>query len=93
MQRYEMRQAPGRADPRKASNACTQTLAHPLAPGLRFSHSCRIDANIEEADINVNEAQKQLLKYMQSMGSNRWLMLRVFAVVIVLFVAFVIFAA
>ena len=60
---------------------------------LRTRLACRIDANIEEADINVNEAQKQLLKYMQSMGSNRWLMLRVFAVVIVLFVAFVIFAA
>ena len=41
----------------------------------------------------MNEAQKQLLKYMQNMGSNRWLMIRVFAVVILLFVAFVIFAA
>jgi syntaxin 5 len=57
------------------------------------AHALRIDANVEEADINVNEAQRQLVKYMATLGSQRWLMLRVFGVLLILFVAFVLFAA
>jgi len=51
----------------------------------------RIDADIQDVEQNVDNAQKQLIKYLQSFGSNRSLMLKVFGVVLVFFIIFVVF--
>ncbi|CAN7983650.1 unnamed protein product [Ixodes hexagonus] len=53
----------------------------------------RIDANVEDTSMNVEAAHSEILKYFQSVTSNRWLMIKVFAVLIVFFIIFVIFVA
>lgn len=53
----------------------------------------RIDGHVDEATLNVEAAHMQLLRYMRSISSNRWLALKVFAVLIVFFLVFVIFLA
>ena len=47
----------------------------------------RIDADTVDIAANVGGAQRELLKYYASISSNRWLMLKVFGVLIV-FVSF-----
>ena len=47
----------------------------------------RIDADTVDIAANVSGAQRELLKYYASISSNRWLMLKVFGVLIV-FVSF-----
>ncbi|KAF9163542.1 cis-Golgi t-SNARE syntaxin [Actinomortierella ambigua] len=42
----------------------------------------RIDANTEDIEANVTGAQNELLKYYNYVSSNRWLLVKVFAVVI-----------
>jgi syntaxin 5 len=49
----------------------------------------RIDANIEEFQMNIEAGQNELLKYFRSISSNRWLMVKIFAVLFVFFVLFV----
>ncbi|KAJ9597261.1 hypothetical protein L9F63_011865, partial [Diploptera punctata] len=39
----------------------------------------RIDANVGDAELNVEAAHSQILKYFQSVTSNRWLMIKIFA--------------
>jgi syntaxin 5 len=51
----------------------------------------RIDSNVEDAEMNVEAAHTELLKYFKSVTSNRWLMIKVFALLIFFFVIFVIF--
>jgi len=53
----------------------------------------RIDHNVEDAEANILEGERQLLSYWQSISSNRWLMLKIFAVLIVFFIVFVAFFA
>lgn len=43
----------------------------------------RIDADTVDIAANVSGAQRELLKYYASISSNRWLMLKVFGVLIV----------
>jgi hypothetical protein len=43
----------------------------------------RIDADTVDIASNVSGAQRELLKYYASISSNRWLMLKVFGVLIV----------
>ena len=43
----------------------------------------RIDSNVDDVDMNVSEAHTELLKYFQSVTSNRWLMIKIFFVLIV----------
>jgi syntaxin 5 len=50
----------------------------------------RIDSNVDDVDINVSEAHTELLKYFQSVTSNRWLMIKIFFVLIVFFVVFIV---
>jgi len=50
----------------------------------------RIDSNVEDVDVNVSEAHTELLKYFQSVTSNRWLMIKIFGILIVFFVFFVV---
>ncbi|XP_043218078.1 syntaxin-5-like [Amphibalanus amphitrite] len=51
----------------------------------------RIDANVEDTSMNVEAAHSEILKYFQSVSSNRWLMVKVFGVLIVFFIVFVMF--
>ncbi|KAI0936706.1 hypothetical protein AcW1_000876 [Taiwanofungus camphoratus] len=49
----------------------------------------RIDADTVDIASNVGGAQRELLKYYASISSNRWLMLKVFGVLIVFFLIFI----
>ncbi|GIY87884.1 syntaxin-5 [Caerostris extrusa] len=53
----------------------------------------RIDSNVEQSEINIQAAHSEILKYFQSVTSNRWLMIKIFAVLIVFFIIFVVFLA
>jgi syntaxin 5 len=53
----------------------------------------RIDANVAETELNVEAGYNELLKYFKGVTSNRWLMVKIFAVVIVFFIIFVVFLA
>jgi syntaxin 5 len=48
----------------------------------------RIDMNIESMQMNVQRGQEQLMRYLRSVSSNRWLMIKIFAVLIVFSVMF-----
>ncbi|RXN29183.1 syntaxin-5 isoform X1 [Labeo rohita] len=53
----------------------------------------RIDANVEDTQLNVEMAHTEILKYFQSVSSNRWLMIKIFLVLIIFFIIFVVFLA
>ncbi|KAH8482240.1 hypothetical protein Peur_068227 [Populus x canadensis] len=53
----------------------------------------RIDENMEETVSNVEGAQGQLVRYLNSISSNRWLMMKIFLVLIVFLMFFVFFVA
>ena len=56
-------------------------------------HIVRIDSNVAEAELNVEAAHSELVKALQSVSSNRWLMLKIFGILIVFFIFFVVFVA
>ncbi|OCF54075.1 syntaxin 5 [Kwoniella mangroviensis CBS 10435] len=49
----------------------------------------RIDADTTDIAANVTGAQRELLKYYASISSNRWLMLKIFGVLIIFFLVFI----
>jgi len=49
----------------------------------------RIDADTYDIASNVSGAQRELLKYYSSISSNRWLMLKLFGVLIIFFLIFI----
>ncbi|GBE77792.1 Integral membrane protein [Sparassis crispa] len=49
----------------------------------------RIDADTVDIASNVSGAQRELLKYYASISSNRWLILKIFGVLIVFFLIFI----
>lgn len=53
----------------------------------------RIDENMEETLANVEGAQSQLVRYLNSISSNRWLMIKIFFVLIVFLMFFLFFVA
>lgn len=53
----------------------------------------RIDTNVQDAELNIESAHGEILKYFQSVTSNRWLMIKIFAVLIAFFIFFVVFVA
>ncbi|XP_076641371.1 syntaxin 5 [Halictus rubicundus] len=53
----------------------------------------RIDSNIEDTELNVVAAHAEILKYFQSVTNNRWLMIKIFAILIFFFIFFVVFLA
>lgn len=53
----------------------------------------RIDQNVTDVSTNVEAAHMELLKYLRSLSSGRWLMIKVFCVVIVFVILFLIFFA
>lgn len=60
---------------------------------INFLLIFRIDSNIEDTEINVEAAHAEILKYFQSVTNNRWLMIKIFAVLIFFFIFFVVFLA
>lgn len=60
---------------------------------LVFSFCCRIDENMEDTLANVEGAQGALLKYLNSISSNRWLMIKIFFVLIFFLMVFLFFVA
>jgi syntaxin 5 len=52
----------------------------------------RIDENVEDTVSNVEGAQAQLMKYYKTISSNRWLAMKVFSVLLLFAVMFIIFA-
>ena len=53
----------------------------------------RIDENVDDTLANVDSAQAQLLKYLNSISSNRWLVMKVFFVLMVFMAFFLVFVA
>ncbi|GAA5856645.1 hypothetical protein JCM8547_005908 [Rhodosporidiobolus lusitaniae] len=62
-------------------------LAHMVA--VQGEQVTRIDADTEDIAANVTGAQSELLKYYASVSSNRWLMMKVFGVLLIFFLLFV----
>lgn len=48
----------------------------------------RIDADVDDTVTNVERGEKELLKYFKTLSSNRWLMIKVFFVLIIFVVLF-----
>lgn len=53
----------------------------------------RIDANVEDTQFNIEEAHREILKYFQTVSSNRWLIIKIFLVLILFFIIFTVFLA
>ena len=53
----------------------------------------RIDENVTETQLNVEAGYGELLKYFKGVTSNRWLMVKIFAVIIIFFIIFIVFLA
>lgn len=53
----------------------------------------RIDANVEDTQLNVDFAHTEILKYFQSVSSHRWLLIKIFLILIIFFIVFVVFFA
>lgn len=51
----------------------------------------RIDSNVQDAELNIEGAHTEILKYFQSVSKNRWLMIKIFGVLIFFFLFFVMF--
>ncbi|ODV87112.1 hypothetical protein CANARDRAFT_26540 [[Candida] arabinofermentans NRRL YB-2248] len=49
----------------------------------------RIDNNVEDISLNIGGAQRELLKYYNTVSSNRWLMVKIFGVLILFFLMWV----
>jgi syntaxin 5 len=53
----------------------------------------RIDENVDDTLSNVTSAQAQLLKYLNTVSNNRWLVLKVFGVLMAFLLLFIMFLA
>lgn len=49
----------------------------------------RIDDNVDNVVTNVDSAQGELLKYLQTISNNRWLALKVFGILMVFVMLFI----
>ncbi|KAF9158385.1 cis-Golgi t-SNARE syntaxin [Actinomortierella ambigua] len=45
----------------------------------------RIEANTEDIEVNIGEAQTQLLRYYRNISSDRWMMIKIFLTIIFVF--------
>jgi syntaxin 5 len=53
----------------------------------------RIDSNVEATSMNVEAAHTELLKYFNNISKNRWLIIKVFGVLMAFIVFFIVFMA
>jgi len=60
---------------------------------LQEEMSVRIDANIQEVHANVEAGHNELVQYYDTISSNQWLLIKVFAIVIAFAIFFVTFIA
>jgi syntaxin 5 len=65
-----------------------QQLAHMVAE--QNDTIQRIEANVDDMEMNISGAQRELLKLYQHVTSNRWLMIRIFIILIIFFFLFVV---
>ncbi|KAH3680769.1 hypothetical protein WICMUC_000120 [Wickerhamomyces mucosus] len=49
----------------------------------------RIDTNVQDIDLNITGAQRELLKYFNTISSNRWLYLKIFGVLLIFFLLWI----
>ncbi|XP_066502819.1 syntaxin 5A, like [Hoplias malabaricus] len=68
-----------------------QQLAHMVKEQEETVH--RIDANVQDTELNVELAHSEIVKYFQSVTNNRWLLIKIFLILIVFFFIFVVFLA
>ncbi|XP_021916862.1 syntaxin-5 isoform X2 [Zootermopsis nevadensis] len=68
-----------------------QQLAHMVTEQEEMVE--RIDTNVQDAELNVEAAHSEIIRYFQNITSNRWLMIKIFAVLIFFFLFFVLFMA
>ena len=68
-----------------------QQLAHMVQEQEKVM--VRIDSNIEDTAMNIEMGHAEILKYFRSVTSNRWLMAKIFGVLIFFFIFFVVFMA
>jgi syntaxin 5 len=62
---------------------------HRYIPPEQRPNKTRIDANTDDIVTNVGGAQRELLKYYARVTSNRWLMIKIFGVLIIFFLLWV----
>uniref|UniRef100_A0A2P2J840 Uncharacterized protein MANES_07G127200 n=1 Tax=Rhizophora mucronata TaxID=61149 RepID=A0A2P2J840_RHIMU len=53
----------------------------------------RIDDNMDESLANVENARSALLRHLNKISSNRWLLVKIFAVIIIFLIVFIFFVA
>ncbi|PAV80639.1 hypothetical protein WR25_21521 [Diploscapter pachys] len=51
----------------------------------------RIDSNVEDTALNIDMAHSELVKYFHNISKNRWLMIKIFGVLLVFSIIFIIF--
>lgn len=68
-----------------------QQLAHMVHE--QGEMAVRIDENVDETLGNVEAGQAQLLKYLNTISSNRWLMMKVFGIIMLTLIFFLVFVA
>ena len=68
-----------------------QQLAHMVAE--QGEMATRIDENVGDSLAAVDAGQAQLLKYLNTVSSNRWLIVKVFAVLMAFLAFFIVFVA
>ena len=68
-----------------------QQLAHMVHE--QGEMAVRIDENVDDTLVNVEAGQAQLLKYLNTISSNRWLLLKVFGVIMAAMMFFLMFVA
>lgn len=49
----------------------------------------RIDENVDDTLSNVENAQTQLLKYLNTISSNRWLVMKIFGILMIFATLFI----
>lgn len=62
------------------------TMVHEQDESIR-----RIDTNVEDAATSIEAGHSELVRYLRSVSSNRWLMMKVFGVLVFFFIIFVVF--
>ncbi|VDP73317.1 unnamed protein product [Echinostoma caproni] len=62
------------------------TMVHEQDESIR-----RIDTNVEDAATSIEAGHSELVRYLRSVSSNRWLMVKVFGVLLIFFIIFVVF--
>ena len=65
----------------------------PLQVHEQGEMATRIDENVDDTLANVDAGQAQLLKYLSAISSNRFLILKVFGVLLMFMAFFIIFIA